>query len=245
MKRSLALAAAAILAISLVSCGSKNSSESKADAASSAAAAAESTAESKADAESTAAPESTPAADASQSKGGDAPAAETEKMTGGKLYFIPNEDGTAPAIGKIRIAGNRSGTEQFNAKDPSAEGIRCIFELNEYLSFYPESDQTSDMKVWFFKHKEDQSYYAKNKCSDLTPGFVQVSDLYKDPDAEEGAPWAETYLNPDECEPGLYDLVFTHSGKAFATMLARFVEDAGLSDKSDEELEKLQSEVAG
>ena len=173
---------------------------------------------------------------------GNATKADAQKaMIPGKLNFVNLKDGEQPVMTALTLKGNQVGSAEWNDRKPATEGIRCIFNLNEWIEFYPVTNAEYGIKVWIIKHKDDQSYYLKNKMRDITPGFVQGGDIRKDPDAEEGSPWGSMYVNPDNAEPGYYDFVFTYEDKVFATMLTKFYKEHELN-KSDEELEKLMKE---
>ena len=55
--------------------------------------------------------------------------------------------------------------------------------------------------------------------------------------------WGSFYLNPEECEPGLYDLVFTYQDKAVGVLLTRFYQEQDIESKSDAELEALMKGI--
>ena len=61
----------------------------------------------------------------------------------------------------LSLNGNRCGSEDFNNKPFTAEGIRSVFELNEWIEFHPQSDAQTGIKVMVFKHNADQSAYLK------------------------------------------------------------------------------------
>ena len=202
-----------------------------------------------ANASSAAAPQSAPAqsesAPPSEAPAASAPAAPAEPMIPGKLYPIALEDRDPSVLRGLRIAGNQLGSaDGFNGREPSLDDIRCIFLLNEWVEFYPDTDAKSGLRVWILRHRDDRAYYNDCKFSDLMPNFANYCDLHYPEDAEdpENYPWGSFYLQPDENEPGEYDFVFTYEGKAIAVMLARFYPEGELTDKSDEELEALMSE---
>ena len=173
---------------------------------------------------------------------GNATKADAQKaMIPGKLNFVNLKDGEQPVMTALTLKGNQVGSTEWNDRKPATEGIRCIFNLNEWIEFYPATNAEYGIKVWIIKHKDDQSYYLKNKMRDITPGFVQGGDIRKDPDAEEGSPWGSMYVNPDNAEPGYYDFVFTYEDKVFATMLTKFYKEDELDNKSDDELTDLMS----
>jgi hypothetical protein len=173
---------------------------------------------------------------------GNATKADAQKaMIPGKLNFVNLKDGEQPVMTALTLKGNQVGSAEWNDRKPASEGIRCIFYLNEWIEFYPVTNAEYGIKVWIIKHKDDQSYYLKNKMRDITPGFVQGGDIRKDPDAEEGSPWGSMYVNPENAEPGYYDFVFTYEDKVFATMLTKFYKENELDNKSDDELTDLMS----
>lgn len=173
---------------------------------------------------------------------GNATKADAQKaMIPGKLNFVNLKNGEQPVMTALTLKGNQVGSAEWNDRKPATEGIRCIFNLNEWIEFYPVTNAEYGIKVWIIKHKDDQSYYLKNKMRDITPGFVQGGDIRKDPDAEEGSHWGSMYVNPDNAEPGYYDFVFTYEDKVFATMLTKFYKEDELDNKSDDELTDLMS----
>ena len=162
-------------------------------------------------------------------------------MIPGKLNFIDLEDRDPSVLRGLSIAGNRAGTSEFNAKDPATEGIRCIFMLNEWVELCPDADEDKTFVVWVLKHTEDQKSYETAEFSEEMPGFAAVCELAFEPDDDPGWPWGSFYLNPEEVEPGYFDLVFTCEGKAIATLLTRFYADTELDMKSDEELAQIMT----
>ena len=171
-------------------------------------------------------------------------AADTERdsMELGKLYFVNLKEGEKPIMTGLSLSGNRCSSVDFNNKPVAAEGIRSVFELDEWVEFYPQTNALSGIKVMVFKHKADQSFYQKNALNDESPGFVLECSLNKDPEAEEPSRWASFYLHPEEVEPGYFDIVFIYDNKVFATMLTVFYKPDELAEKKDSELEKLMKE---
>ena len=174
----------------------------------------------------------------------DSQSAEPAKLTG-KLTLIELEDRDASLLRGIRIIGASAGTgDDINGKASSLTDVRCIFELNEWVEFHPDTDAEYYLRVWILKHRDDQEYYNDCKFSDLMPEFVSYCDLHYPDDADDPETWnwGSFYLNPDDCEPGYYDFVFTYEGKAIAVLLTRFYGEGELSGKSGPELEKLMHE---
>ncbi|MBQ3827291.1 MAG: hypothetical protein II812_04000, partial [Prevotella sp.] len=56
-----------------------------------------------------------------------------ETMVLGKLYFVNVKEGEKPIMTALSLFGNRCGSESFNHKPYAAEGIRSVFELDEWI----------------------------------------------------------------------------------------------------------------
>ena len=142
----------------------------------------------------------------------------------------------------MSLYGNCCGDETFNSKPLAAEGIRSVFELDEWIEFHPKASVGGGIKVMVFKHKADQSLYLKKPLNDKTPGYIQEHDLNKDPEAEETQHWGSFYLHPEEVAPGYYDFVFLYKGKVFAIMPTNFYKPIEICEKSNSELEQLMKQ---
>ena len=173
-----------------------------------------------------------------------APAPAPAKLTG-KLALIELEDRDPSILRGVRINGLNVGTaDGFNGREYSLTDVRCIFELGEWVEFYPDTDKEFALRVWILKHRDDQEYYNSCKFSDLMPNFANYCDLHYPTDAEDPDEWywGSFYLHEEECGPGYYDFVFTYEGKAIATLLTRFYGAGELSGKTNAELETLMHE---
>ena len=165
-----------------------------------------------------------------------------ETLLLGKLYFVNVKEGEQPVMTALSLFGDRCGSTDFNNKPSSTNGIRSVFELDEWIEFHPQATVESGIKVMVFMHKDDQGFYLQNSLDDETPGYIQECDLNKDPN-EEIQHWGSFYLHPEEVEPGYYDFVFIYNNQVFATMFTRFFKVDEIVDKSDSELEKLMSQT--
>ena len=165
-----------------------------------------------------------------------------DTMVLGKLYFVNLNEGEQPIMTALSLFGNRCGSEAFNNKPFATEGIRSVFELDEWIEFHPEASAKSGIKIMVFTHKADQSFYLKNSLNDNTPGYIQECDLNKDPNEEENSHWGSFYLHPEEVNPGYYDFIFIYKNKVFATMLTHFFKPDEIWEKTDSELEELMSQ---
>ena len=241
MKKVLAVLLALSLTAALAACGKQDESSDKSDAATTTTAAdqQESSGEDQTTTTTTAATD--PTQDSKVSDESSDVGEVLGPLEPGKLFVFPLEEGEEQVLRNVRLAGNQAGTAEFNEKDPT-ERVRCIFMLNEWVEIYPDTDAESGLKCWVFRHKDDLAFYLDNTLSEESDGFVQVLDLNKDPD-DETLPWGSFYLNPDECEAGLYDLVFTHNGKPVGALITKFYNHDELTSKSDEELEELMKGI--
>jgi len=163
----------------------------------------------------------------------------------GKLTLIELDDRDASVLRGMRIIGNQFGTQDdINGKKSSLTDVRCLFALNEWVEFYPDTDKEYALRCWVLKHRDDWEYYNTCKFSDLMPNFASYCDLHYPADAENPDEWywGNFYLHPEECEPGYYDFVFTYEGKAIGILQTRFYNEAELDGKTGAELEALMHE---
>ena len=238
-RKLLSVLLAGVMVFSLAACGKKDDAAKPDDTAQSAAQSSAQTADNAQD---------TGSADTGSSDTGNSDSGYKltvpAKLTG-KLNIIELEDRDPSVLRGIRIWGNNIGTgDDINGKESSLDDVRCIFLLNEWVEFNPDIDKEYGLRVWILKHRDDHEYYADCKFSDLMPDFVNYCDLHypEDADNPDEWGWGSFYLNPDECDPGYYDFVFTYEGKAIATLVTRFYNDGELNSKSGEELEALMHE---
>ena len=54
--------------------------------------------------------------------------------------------------------------------------------------------------------------------------------------------WGALYVNPDNAQPGVYDIVFVKDGKAVAVMEAKFFKEGELDGKSDDDLRAMMKD---
>jgi hypothetical protein len=244
MKKALAILLALSLTAALAACGKQDESSDKSDAATTTTTTAADQQESSGE-DQTTTTTTTAATDPPQDSKVSDESSDVGEVLGplepGKLFVFPLEDGEEQVLRNVRLAGNQAGSSEFNEKDP-AERVRCIFMLDEWVEIYPDTDAESGLKCWVFKHKDDLAFYLDNTLSEETEGFAQMLDLNKDPD-DETLPWGSFYLSPDECEAGLYDLVFTYNDKPVGALITKFYMNDELMDKSDEELEELMKGI--
>ena len=165
-----------------------------------------------------------------------------DTMAPGKLYFVNLQEGEQPILTALSLFGNRCGSESFNHKPYSTDGIRAVFELDEWIEFHPQASAASGIRVMVFIHKIDQGFYLQNPLNDETPGYILECSLNKDPDQEDDSSWGSFYLHPEEVDPGYYDFVFIYKDKVFATLLTHFFLPEEIFNKSDSALEQLMSQ---
>ena len=225
MKKVLCALLALAMVISLAACGKKNDTSEKKDVdTSSQAQSVETTAEPS---------ESETQADATQ--------AQVEPMVPGTLYQLNEEEGKDPVILGVGLDGNRSGEAGgINGRAPSFDNIRSVFELNEWISIRLDTDKTEGIKAYVIPHQDDPAT--------LTDSFIAALDD-KTPFVELKAPegdavsWGELSVNPEDWQPGSYDLVLTDGMKPVARVLIELYKENDLASKSDAELQKLMADA--
>ena len=173
--------------------------------------------------------------------------ATTKKTDAGAIVLLPGElyqfdkdaDG-GPVIKGLTVKGNQVGTVEFNAKDPDVKGIRCIFQLNEWVEFYPDTTVTGGIYVYVYKHADDAKVYTDMGFTEEDTKVLATCTLEKPEEAD--YQWGALYVNPDNAQPGVYDIVFVKDGKAVAVMKANFFKEGDLDGKSDDELRAMMKD---
>ena len=114
----------------------------------------------------------------------------------GVLYQLQEGD---PVIRGLYLAGNQS--ENSGAIEPTAENIRFIFNLNEWIWIYPDTDRTEGISIRAAKHADDFSVYTKSFIEEGE--FLAYADLYKpeDPNYEWGSFYIISIPNPQSPSP--------------------------------------------
>ncbi len=222
MKKILALIISATMLLSLSSCANSNGT-------------------------STADKETTKDSVAGEDAGGNSDATKNNNSDAGAIVLLPGElyqfdkdaDG-GPVIKGLTLKGNQVGTEEFNAKDPDVKGIRCIFQLNEWVEFYPDTSVNDGLWVYVYKHADDANVYTDMGFTEEDTKVLATCTLEKPEEAD--YQWGALYLNSDNAQPGVYDIVFVKDGKAVAVMEAKFAKEGDLDGKSDDELRAMMKD---
>ncbi len=158
----------------------------------------------------------------------------------GVLYQLNLAEGQNPTVRAVAISGNRAGSDLINGKDPSMEGIRFVFELNEYVAFNVDSDVKDNLMVFAVPHRTNPADYDDHFFEAIPDNMVFLG--LNAP--EEGTDWGEFCLNPDYNNEGYYDLVFTDGIHPVAMVLTRFYKEGQVENISDEKLEQLMVQAA-
>jgi len=222
MKRILALIISATMLLSLSSCANSNGT-------------------------STADKETTKDSVAGEDAGGNSDATKNNNSDAGAIVLLPGElyqfdkdaDG-GPVIKGLTLKGNQVGTADFNAKDPDVKGIRCIFQLDEWVEFYPDTSVNDGLWVYVYKHADDANVYTDMGFTEEDTKVLATCTLEKPEEA--GDQWGALYLNPENAQPGVYDIVIVKDGKAVAVMEAKFAKEGDLDGKSDDELRAMMKD---
>ena len=158
----------------------------------------------------------------------------------GELYQFDKDADGGPVIKGLTLKGNQCGTSEFNAKDPDVKGIRCIFQLDEWVEFYPDTSVNDGLWVYVYKHADDANVYTDMGFTEEDTKVLATCTLTKPEEAADQ--WGSLYLNPDSADPGVYDIVFVKDGKAVAVMKANFFKEGDLDGKSDDDLRAMMKD---
>ena len=158
----------------------------------------------------------------------------------GELYQFDKDADGGPVIKGLTLKGNQCGTSEFNAKDPDVKGIRCIFQLNEWAEFYLDTTVNEGIYVYVYKHADDAKVYTDMGFTEEDTKVLATCTLTKPEEAADQ--WGSLYLNPENAQPGVYDIVFVKDGKAVAVMKANFFKEGDLDGKSDDDLRAMMKD---
>ncbi len=159
------------------------------------------------------------------------------KLVNGTLYCLNPREGLDPDISAVALTGNQIGSSEFNTTQPANTGIRSVFAMNEWVDIYLDTVHSDNLQVWVLKHAENLAAYQTLDYSEEMEGFVATVPLAK-PETD-GDTWGTFYLNPEDVDPGTYDLVFTYKGLAVAVVSVDFYQEGALDGKTDDELRTM------
>ena len=164
----------------------------------------------------------------------------------GVLYQLNLEEGQEPKVKGVALAGNQAGSS-INEKEPSVEGLRFVFSIQEWITVKVDSTLTSD---------EFSSYFEEGLWAFVVPHEDNPASL--DAVWFEGAmdipvPYSPLYLTDDGIvwdtyvwytfEPGFFDLIFTYKTKPVAMVLIRIYAEDVLTELTDEQLQTFMNEA--
>lgn len=233
MKRILCIPLAAAMLLSFAACGGKDASSSGSDASQQTSAASQQ--------ETTAVVAATDATLISSTESGTTEV--KAALIPGTLYQLNKDESQEPVITGVSLDGNQVGTTEggVNGKPTAAEGVRFVFEQNEWISITLESTQKSGVTAYIVPHSDDPETYADTFVANLQENVATV-ELNAPESTEDGnTSWGETYVHKDYWQEGDYDLVFTSGAKPIARMLLKIYPEGGLKGKSDADLQQLMS----
>ncbi len=149
------------------------------------------------------------------------------------------ESGSFKLFG-ISMTGNQAGWEEEppelvrNEKPCAAEGIRAIFELNEWIEFeidYEYSGENGRAEILVVPHSE------------YTNGDLSEAAVYR---AVFELPTEASYLtnngfclSSDKASPGIYDMIIAVDGETVGVLELHFFAEGELVDKTEQQLEAL------
>lgn len=223
LKRLLSAALAAVAVMAFAGCGKTESSSSKAES-------------SQTETQAQTAAKSTAASTADEASATEQAA---EKHIPGKLYALNQKEGEAPVITALKLCGNRSGSEDgVNGWEASADKIRCVFEQNEWIELYPQTELTGTLAAYLVPHSDDTASYVDSFIAALSDD-VPKTKLTK-PEEENGA-WGSFYAQPELNAAGWYDVIITSDVKPVAMVTVKICAEGELENKDDAALEQLMN----
>ena len=167
----------------------------------------------------------------------------------GVLYQLNQKEDEEPVIRAVCLDGGSAGTyrsgegDSVNGKEPSENDIRCIFELNEWISILPDTDKAEGLTAYIVEHQDDPQTYVESFFAGLSDDVPKV-ELVK-PDDESGyGYWGELFVFNEEHQPGYYDLVFTEGYKPIAKITLKLYAMEELQGKTDKELNEIMETEA-
>lgn len=153
----------------------------------------------------------------------------------GVLYQLQEGD---PVIRGLYLAGNQS--ENSGAIEPTAENIRFIFNLAEWVYIYPDTYRNEGISIRVARHADDLSVYTKSYIEEGE--FLYYADLYNpgDPAWE----WGSVNISQEE-DPGFYDLIFINSedNTPLAVIIIDFFKEQELDKYSFEQLQQIMADI--
>jgi len=134
----------------------------------------------------------------------------------------------------LQLAGNRSGGEETNRRGPRTEGIRFLFELNEWIEVTAPYEGTigGEVRARILPHRPLDEYPKGGGVLDLD----FAADLGWPADDGEAILAGETYVNSEDWESGDYDLLFADADGILAYTVLRLVPEDELKKMTDADL---------
>ena len=164
----------------------------------------------------------------------------------GVLYQLNLEEGKEPVVKGVALAGNQAGSS-INEKEPSVEGLRFVFNRQEWITIKVDSSLSAD---------EFSSYFEEGLWAFVVPhednpasldaawfeGAMDIPVPYSPLElTDDGITW-DTYVWYG-LEPGFFDLIFTYKAKPVAMVLIRIYAEDILTELPDEQLQAFMNEA--
>ena len=164
----------------------------------------------------------------------------------GVLYQLNLEEGKEPVVKGVALAGNQAGSS-INEKEPSVEGLRFVFNRQEWITIKVDSPLSAD---------EFSSYFEEGLWAFVVPhednpasldaawfeGAMDIPVPYSPLElTDDGITW-DTYVW-NTFEPGFFDLIFTYKAKPVAMVLIRIYAEDILTELPDEQLQAFMNEA--
>lgn len=178
----------------------------------------------------------------------DTPADAEDYLIPGVLYQLRDlADGEEPVIRGIALAGGSIGSARDNPTDAlvnirpvGTDDIRFVFEQNEWITVYVDSDKTEGLSAYIVPHEKKADGIIDSFIANLDDSVARC-DLIKPEDYDEYSlwGWGELYAFNEVYPSGYYDLVFTDGMTPVARVMLKIVDMESLKDYGDKELNAL------
>ena len=144
------------------------------------------------------------------------------------------------AVTALKIEGEHA--NGLRDRQPSTTGIYSIFELEEWVEFYPVGD-AEVIDIYYFTYDE-KADYSKRDAQWLDDNGRHFTRLYnqKNESFPDGY-WGASYFDPD-MGTGYFDFVLATEEKAVAVMTVQVFEEGELSSLTWEEIVQLNDGTA-
>ena len=156
----------------------------------------------------------------------------------GRLYQLENAE--TPTISAVTIKAIPTGnTQDINSLPPASDGIRCIFDLDSFITINPTCPFDYDLKITIVPHQAKASYYDKNFLKKKAKKYLK-QELCND---NIGYATAAFSLERSRFKTGYYDIVFLRGSMPIAVMMIKIYGNGGIKKTKKDPVELMKNEI--